>query len=97
MGTLLCTRLGTGRRTPTPGDWTAVARTFRDGRTETWWAADARLGWWGPDGNVRLVVATTDPATLPAQATWYLATDLPRPGGPREASGTSLWTLWACC
>ncbi|MFG2988651.1 transposase [Streptomyces sp. NPDC048257] len=68
-----------------PGDWTGVERTFRDGHTETWWAADARLGWWGPDGNVRLVVATTDPATLPAHTTWYLATDLPRPGGPREA------------
>ncbi len=68
-----------------PGDWTAVERTFRDGHTETWWAADATLGWWGPDGNVRLVVATTDPDTLPAQATWYLATDLPRPGSPREA------------
>ncbi|MET7794880.1 transposase, partial [Micrococcus luteus] len=65
-----------------PGDWTAVERTFRDGHTETWWAADAQLGWWGPDGNVRLVVATADPDTLPAQATWYLATDLPRPGGP---------------
>lgn len=68
-----------------PGDWTQVERTFRDGRTETWWAADATLGFWGPDGNVRLVVATTDPATLPSQSTWYLATDLPRPGGPREA------------
>src|SRR5437588_531599 len=32
-----------------PGDWQAVTRTFRDGRTETWWAADARPGWWGPD------------------------------------------------
>ncbi|MEE1805035.1 IS701 family transposase, partial [Streptomyces sp. BE133] len=30
-------------------------------------------------------VAPTVPATLPPQATWYLATDLPRPGGPREA------------
>ena len=30
-------------------------------------------------------MATADPATLPAKATWYLATDLPRPGGPREA------------
>ncbi|MDX2709999.1 IS701 family transposase [Streptomyces sp. PA03-6a] len=68
-----------------PGDWTPVPRTFRDGHTETWWAADAHLGWWDPDGNVRLVVATADPATLPAQATWYLATDLPRPGGPRES------------
>ncbi|WP_411088731.1 IS701 family transposase [Streptomyces sp. 061-3] len=68
-----------------PGVWTPVERTFRDGHTETWWAADAQLGWWGPDGNVRLVVTTADPATLPAQATWYLATDLPRPGSPREA------------
>lgn len=67
-----------------PGDWTAVTRTFRDGHTATWWAADAQLGWWGPDGTTRLVVATTDPATLPAQSTWYLATDLPRPSGPRE-------------
>ncbi|MET9386361.1 hypothetical protein ABZY09_36240 [Streptomyces sp. NPDC002928] len=53
--------------------------------TVMWWAAEARLGWWGPDGNVRLVVATADPATLPAKATWYLATDLPRPGSPRAA------------
>ncbi|MFI6688095.1 IS701 family transposase [Streptomyces sp. NPDC050485] len=67
-----------------PGDWQPVTRTFRDGRTATWWAADARLGWWGPDGLVRLVVATTDPATLPETSTWYLATNLPRPGSPRE-------------
>jgi hypothetical protein len=33
----------------------------------------------------RLVVATADPAALPDKATWYLATNLPRPGGPREA------------
>jgi len=31
------------------------------------------------------VAATADPATLPAKATWYLVTNLPRPGGPREA------------
>jgi SRSO17 transposase len=67
-----------------PGDWTKVTRTFRDGHTQTWWAAEAHLGWWGPDGTTRLVVATTDPATLPDNATWYLATDLTRPGGPRE-------------
>jgi hypothetical protein len=42
------------------------------------------LGWWGPDGARRLVVATADPATLPPKATWYLVTSLPRPGGPRE-------------
>jgi hypothetical protein len=68
-----------------PGNWSRIERTFRDGRTATWWAAEARLGWWGPDGNVRLVVATADPATLPPKATWYLATDLPRPGSPRVA------------
>ena len=68
-----------------PGDWQAVTRTFRDGHTETWWAADATLGWWGPDGARRLVVATADPGTLPGKATWYLVTNLPRPGGPREA------------
>jgi hypothetical protein len=67
-----------------PGDWHPVTRTFRDGHTETWWAADATLGWWGPDGTTRLVVATADPGTLPGKATWYLATNLPRPGGPRE-------------
>ena len=68
-----------------PGDWRSVVRTFRDGRTGTWYAADATLGWWGPDGFTRLVAVTTDPGTLPDKATWYLATNLPRPGGPREA------------
>ena len=60
-------------------------RTFRDGHAETWRAADATLGGWGPDGVRRLVVATADPGTLPGKATWYLVTNLPRPGGPREA------------
>ena len=30
-----------------PGDWIPVTRTFRDGHAQTWWAADASLGWWG--------------------------------------------------
>jgi DDE superfamily endonuclease len=68
-----------------PGDWRAVTRTFRDGHTEIWWAADASLGWWGPDGARRLVVATAGPGTLPGKAAWYLVTNLPRPGSPREA------------
>jgi hypothetical protein len=65
-----------------PGDWTRVIRRFRDGHVETWWAADARLpaAGWGPDRRLRLVVATTDPATLPRLTTWYLVTNLPRPG-----------------
>ena len=67
-----------------PGEWRPVTRTFRDGHAETWRAADASLGGWGPDGARRLVVATADPGTLPDKATWYLVTNLPRPGGPRE-------------
>jgi SRSO17 transposase len=69
-----------------PGDWTKVIRRFRDGHTETWWAADARLpaAGWGPDRRLRLVVATTDPATLPKLTTWYLVTNLPRPGRRRR-------------
>jgi hypothetical protein len=68
-----------------PGDWQPVTRIFRDGHAETWWSADAALGSWGPDGARRLVVATADPATLPGNGTWYLVTNLPRPGGPHEA------------
>ncbi len=28
-----------------PGDWQPVTRTFRDGHAQTWYAADATLGW----------------------------------------------------
>jgi SRSO17 transposase len=65
-----------------PGDWTPAVRRFRDGHEETWWAADVSYGPYGPDKPVRVVVATTDPATLPPPTTWYLATTLPRPGAP---------------
>jgi hypothetical protein len=67
-----------------PGDWQPVTRRFRDGHAETWYAADATLGTWGPDGARRLVAVTADPGTLPGKATWYLVTNLARPGGPRE-------------
>jgi hypothetical protein len=30
-------------------------------------------------------VATADPSTLPDKTTWYLATNLPQPDGPRQA------------
>nr|WP_223279992.1 IS701 family transposase [Streptomyces sp. SDr-06] len=69
-----------------PGDWTPVERHFRDGHTETWWAADTTLGGWHPHGRVRLVVATTDPAALPEKATWYPATNLPHPDAPHAAT-----------
>jgi DDE superfamily endonuclease len=66
-----------------PGPWRRVTRRFRDGHTETWWAADATLGGWGPDRRHRLVVASTDPARLPKLTTWYLFTNLARPAGRR--------------
>jgi hypothetical protein len=66
-----------------PGQWRRVQRRFRDGHTEAWWAADATLAGWGPDRPLRLVVATTDPASLPGHGTWYLLTNLPRPASRR--------------
>jgi hypothetical protein len=66
-----------------PGQWRRIRRRFRDGHTETWWAADAQLGGFGPDRRLRLVVATTDPARLPGHSSWYLLTNLPRPATRR--------------
>jgi hypothetical protein len=71
-----------------PGGWTAVERRFRDGHTETWWAADLKLATYGPGGYFRMVVATTDPGTLPAASTWYLVTNLPHPTLALRASAT---------
>ena len=63
----------------TPGDWQPVVRTFRGGHTATWWALEVRVGPYGPDKRRRVVIATTDPATLPEHTTWYLVTNLPAP------------------
>lgn len=60
-----------------PGAWHAVTRHYRDGHQETWWALEGLAGPYGPDRPRRLVIATTDPATLPETTTWYLATTLP--------------------
>ena len=70
-----------------PQEWTPVVRRFRDGHSEIWWAAELTLAGYGPDEPCRLVVATRDPATLPEVSTWYLVTNLPRPGSPRAAEG----------
>jgi hypothetical protein len=68
-----------------PGDWMAVQRHFRDAHAETWWAADLSFSGYDPQRRVRLVVATTDPTTLPAISTWYLATNLLQLGSSRTA------------
>jgi hypothetical protein len=41
---------------------------------------------YGPERLVRLVVATTDPATLPTISTWYLTTNLPVSRSQRAAT-----------
>jgi DDE superfamily endonuclease len=71
------------RRHTRPGRWRRIQRRFRDGHSETWWAADATLGGFGPDQRLRLVVATTDPGSLPGHSSWYLLTNLPRPSSRR--------------
>jgi DDE superfamily endonuclease len=66
-----------------PGDWVGLERSFRDGRVQQWWALEAEGGPYGPERSERLVVVTTDPATLPERSTSYLVTNLPAPGSER--------------
>ncbi|MBN1173574.1 MAG: IS701 family transposase [Micromonosporaceae bacterium] len=68
-----------------PGQWQRVIRTYRDGHTETWWATDVPIGPYRIYGPLRLVVVSTDPATLPGTSTWYLATNLAHPDLPGAA------------
>jgi SRSO17 transposase len=68
-----------------PGEWKGIVRCFRDGHEERWWAAEVTtLIGYGPQESVRLVAVSTDPATLPANSSWYLMTNLPAPGSSRE-------------
>jgi hypothetical protein len=66
-----------------PGEWVELERRFRDGHTEVWWALEARCAPYGPEKTSRLVVATTDPASLPHLTSWYLTTNLPTLGSKR--------------
>lgn len=67
-----------------PGEWLKVLRTFRDGHREEWWALEVEAGPYGKERAKRALVVTTDPATLPDLATWYLTTNLPTPGSERQ-------------
>jgi hypothetical protein len=73
-----------------PGAWMRIERTFRDGHTETWWALEVEQGPYGPEKALRAVVVTTDPATLPERASWYLTTNLPAPGSARAGEAGAL-------
>lgn len=67
-----------------PGHWQPLLRRFRDGHTEHWWALEAEGRPYGRDKAERLVIASTDPATLPEATTWYLVTNLPAPGAATQ-------------
>jgi hypothetical protein len=58
-------------------DWHKVARHFRDGHVEQWWAAELTFLGYGPGKPVRAICATTDRRVLPLLSTWYLTTNLP--------------------
>jgi hypothetical protein len=53
-----------------PGKWVKVTRTFRDGSSQDWWALEVVTGPYGPHKRERVVIATTDPLTLPDLTTF---------------------------
>jgi hypothetical protein len=68
-----------------PGRWQLLLRQFRDGHTEQWWVLEAEGGPSGRTKVERLVIASTDPATLPDATMWYLVTNLPAPSMPSQS------------
>jgi hypothetical protein len=75
-----------------PREWVALRCTFRDGHTERWWAFEPKSWPFEAGRRRRLVVATTDPATLPDLTTFYLFTNLASPEGERDAGDRELGT-----
>jgi SRSO17 transposase len=76
-------RAGRWKSEERPGQWSKVTRTFRDGSSQQWWALEVITGPYGPQKQERVVIATTDPLTLPDLTTFYLVTNLPAPGSER--------------
>jgi DDE superfamily endonuclease len=73
-----------------PGGWEKVVRTYRDGHREGWWALEVEAGPYGTERAKRALVVSTDPATLPDLATWYLTTNLPAPESERAQQESDL-------
>ena len=76
------------------GDWHPVTRTFRDGHTETWYAAEAALGWWGRDGARRLVAATADPGALPGKPPGIWSPTCPGPAARARQTAPGRLQTW---
>lgn len=73
-----------------PGEWVALEHSFRDGHTERWWALEPTRWPFDSRSDRRVVVATTDPATLPDLTTFYLFTNLPAPEPERGGANGDL-------
>jgi hypothetical protein len=72
-------------------DWKRTGRRDSHGQDLVRYVAELDLGpAYGPTRPVRLVAATDDPQQLKADATWYLATNLPS----GEASPTQVDALY---
>jgi SRSO17 transposase len=76
-------RAGRWKSPERPGKWIKVTRTFRNGASQDWWALEVMTGPFGPEKQERVIIATTDPLTLPDLTTFYLVTNLPAPESPR--------------
>ncbi len=76
-------RAGRWKSSERPGKWIKLTRTFRDGSSQDWWALEVATGPYGPDKQERVVIATTDPLTLPDLTTFSVVTNLPAPGSQR--------------
>ncbi len=63
-----------------PGDWQEGKRCYRDGSEESWWLLEANAGPFRAERQRRLVIATTDPGSLPDGSTLFLETNVPLPG-----------------
>jgi hypothetical protein len=71
-----------------PGHWIKVTRTIRSGSAQDRWALELDIRPYGPDKQERVIVARTDPATLPDLTTFYLITNLPVPQSRRAQDST---------
>jgi SRSO17 transposase len=76
-------RAGRWKSSERPGKWVKVTRTFRDGSSQEWWALEVITGPYGPEKQERVIIATTDPLTLPDLTTFYLVTNLAAPESQR--------------
>jgi SRSO17 transposase len=79
-----------------PDQWQRVVRRDSHGKELVHYVVELELGnAYGPRRNWRLIAATTDPATLKKDATWYLLTTLPlQEAGPREVYETYCQRDW---